>query len=312
MKARDAEEDRRLRQALARLETSGLSLPGIRDGAPRDVLIRQLLESVHRVNYVGAIIERELSQRRANPNDPMFDPIRAAILHARESNIDEAFWLVFLFVHFGKNLRGGWRYLQEIYGRLGEEPHWTWGQVACDPNGFRAWLADKKSQIGRNTVPGGFGNHRKYESLDAVGPRGTGATIAGYVRWVSEGGGHVALFQAAVDDASGDARVAFNSLFRTMKVVRFGRTAKFDYLAMVGKIGLAPIEPDAAYFQNKSGPTLGARLLFAGSKNASVSIRELELLARRLDAGLAVGMQAIEDALCNWQKTPNRFKAFRG
>ncbi|MDQ3168535.1 MAG: hypothetical protein M3Q55_00150 [Acidobacteriota bacterium] len=312
MKARDAAQDNRLREALVRLEASGLSLPGIEDDAARDVLIRQLLESVHRVNYVGAIVNREISPRRADPNDPIFDPIRAAILHARQSNIDEAFWLVFLFVHFGKNLRGGWRYLLEVYGRLGEEPSWSWAQVTGDPDGFRAWLADKKSHIGRNTVPGGFGNHRKYESLDALGPSGTGASIAGYVRWVAEGGGHAALFRAAVDDASGDARMAFNSLFRTMKVVRFGRTAKFDYLAMVGKIGLAVIEPDAAYFENRSGPTLGARLLFAGSKNAPVSIRELESLAKRLDSGIQVGMQAIEDALCNWQKTPNRFKAFRG
>ena len=29
---------------------------------------------------------------------------------------EEAFWLVFMFVHFGKHARGGWRYIREIYG----------------------------------------------------------------------------------------------------------------------------------------------------------------------------------------------------
>jgi hypothetical protein len=34
-------------------------------------------------------------------------------------------------------------------------------------------------------VPGGFGNHRKYESLDADSPRGTGAVVESYVGWVN-------------------------------------------------------------------------------------------------------------------------------
>jgi hypothetical protein len=31
-----------------------------------------------------------------------------------------------------------------------------------------------------------------------------------------------------------------------------------------------------------------------------------------LDATLGVGMQVMEDSLCNWQKSPIRFKHFRG
>jgi hypothetical protein len=32
----------------------------------------------------------------------------------------------------------------------------------------------------------------------------------------------------------------------------------------------------------------------------------------QLGAGLGVGMQVLEDALCNWQKSPVQFKRFRG
>jgi ribosome-binding protein aMBF1 (putative translation factor) len=32
----------------------------------------------------------------------------------------------------------------------------------------------------------------------------------------------------------------------------------------------------------------------------------------RLDKHLKVGMQSLEDALCNWQKSPGRFISFRG
>jgi hypothetical protein len=31
-----------------------------------------------------------------------------------------------------------------------------------------------------------------------------------------------------------------------------------------------------------------------------------------LDADLKVGMQVLEDALCNWQKSPAHFERFRG
>jgi hypothetical protein len=31
-----------------------------------------------------------------------------------------------------------------------------------------------------------------------------------------------------------------------------------------------------------------------------------------LEADLGVGMQAMEDALCNWQKSPRRFVHFKG
>ena len=39
--------------------------------------------------------------------------------------IDEAFWLIFLYIHFSKNLYSGWRLLKDIYGSLGKiKIHW--------------------------------------------------------------------------------------------------------------------------------------------------------------------------------------------
>ncbi len=44
------------------------------------MLIEQLLESVRRVKYVEVIRTLKLSNRRADPNDDLFDPLKAAIL----------------------------------------------------------------------------------------------------------------------------------------------------------------------------------------------------------------------------------------
>ena len=95
-------------------------------------------------------------------------------------------------------------------------------------------------------------------------------------------------------------------------VASFGRTAKFDYLTMIGKLDLAPITPSSAYLHGSTGPKIGAQLLFFGDKHSQCTLKSLEGRLKELDNELLVGMQVLEDALCNWQKSPMSFKPFRG
>jgi hypothetical protein len=81
---------------------------------------------------------------------------------------------------------------------------------------------------------------------------------------------------------------------------------------MVGKLGLASIEPGSAYLQNSTGPLRGARMLLGGYKEAPLSPVDLDNWLVELDVELKVGMQVLEDALCNWQKSPRNFKRFLG
>jgi hypothetical protein len=288
-------------------------LLGIRDALSRETLIEQLLESVHRVKYVSVIRTRNLSDRRADPNDHLFDPLKAAILCQRQGRIDEAFWLVFLFVHFGKHAHAGWRYAREIYGRLGDTARWDWASISADPGRFRTWLHNHQDELKRQGVPRGFGNHRKYESLDAYSSKGTGAVVESYVKWVASPRTHQELMDEAYRQTDGDPRKAFDHLYQSMNaIVRFGRTARFDYLAMVGKLGLASIEPGSPYMHNSNGPLMGAWLLFSGEKKAARSAAVLDQWLVELDTVLKVGMQVLEDALCNWQKSHRKFRPFRG
>ena len=277
--------------------------------ARREAFLEQLLESIHRVKFVGAIGGRRLSSLRAEPNDELFDPLKAAILQQRQRNIEEAFWLVFLLVHFGKHARAGWRYAREIYGRLGDGGRWDWASTSADPSGFRAWLHAHQNNLKREGVPRGFGNHRKYESLDAYSENGTCAVVESYVRWVNPPRTHQEVMEQACRQSNRDPGRAFEILYQSMKTVaRFGRTARFDYLTMVGKLGLALIEPPSTYMQGSTGPVKGARLFFGVSGSAT----ELDSWLVELDVKLHVGMQVLEDALCNWQKSPTKFKPFRG
>lgn len=313
MRPRDSELARRLEEGLLSFDREKRPLLGLRDPIKREVLLEQLLESVHRVKYVSVVRERPIDTCRADPNYERFDPLKAAILYQRQGLTDEAFWLVFLFVHFGKHTRAGWRYVREVYGRLAGNVRWDWARISADPSSFREWLDAHQNDLKREGVPGGFGNHRKYQSLDAWSSTGTGAAVESYVRWVNPPRTHQELMTQALERANGDPRRAFDILYQSMKVVAsFGRTARFDYLAMIGKLGLAPIEPGSTYMQGATGPIDGARLLFAGHKDAALKSADLDKWLVELEDQLKVGMQVLEDALCNWQKRPEEFKRFRG
>lgn len=309
MRPRDQDLAHRLEAGLLSFSRKRRSLPGIRASATRAALLEQLVESIRRVKFIAVLRTRKLSDRRADPNDELFDPLKAAILHQRQGDIEEAFWLVFLFVHFGKHARGGWRYAREVYGRLGNGSRWDWARTRADPQGFRAWLDAHLAELKREGLPGGFGNHRKYQSLDAYSATGTGAAVETYVNWVGPPRTHQELMTQAWERASGSPHKAFDDLYRSMRTVAsFGRMARFDYLTMVGKLGLAPIEPGSTYMWGSTGPLQGARLLF-GSQESPV---DLDRWLVELNDQLKVGMQVLEDALCNWQKSPARFEPFRG
>ena len=313
MRPRDRQNAQRFTAGLLAFSRRERELPGIRNPANRRSFVEQLLESMRRVRYVSVIQERQLSSARANPRDELFDPLKASILHRMAGRLDEAFWLVFLFVHFGRHPRAGWRYARDVYGRLGGPGRWDWASVIRDPARFRAWLKEHLDELRRGGLPRGFGNHRKYQSLDPYSSSGTGAAVEGYVEWVDPPRTHPELMELACNQAAGDSRRAFHTLYQSMAAVpSFGRTARFDYFTMIGKLGLAAIEPGLAYLQGSTGPLRGAHLLFGGDSTAPISPTDLDSWLVELDARLNVGMQVLEDSLCNWQKSPQRFRPFRG
>lgn len=289
-------------------------LTGISAATHRQTLVLQFIDSLRRNRYFTSIAQRDISDVRCDPSNDLFDPERAAVFNYRQGRIDEAFWLVFLSTHFGKNLRTKWRYVRDIYGRQGNTTYWDWSQTSTNPVLFRQWLSTNLTTLsGGDGIKRSFGNHRKYQSLHPYSATGTGAAIESYVNWVNQFGSHDLLIQDAATQTDGSPRAMFHYLYQSMDAVTsFGRTAKFDYLTMVGKLGLAPIEPGSAYMDKATGPLTGAKLLFTGNPNANLSCSELDARLVQLEGYLVVGMQAMEDALCNWQKRPEEFKSFRG
>jgi hypothetical protein len=297
----------RLAEGFSNFETDSGALPGLIQIGRRDTLVRQIVDSDRRNRYVAYLLGSDLGASRTDPRSTYFDPLKASIIHTRNGDTDEAFWMVFLFVHFGRHARGGWRYAAEVYGGAGPEQVWTWTCIVGDVEGFRDWIADNAERIQLGSPRCGFGNHRKYERL-----ANTGQTISTYVEWVGASHHHLDRFDDAIEH-SADGADAFDALFRSLSGVRrFGRTAKFDYLTMIDRLGLSEIHPGRAYIGGSTGPLRGARLLFDSPSAQPSSPHALDIKVIELQAYLQVGFESIEDALCNWQKSPATFRPFRG
>lgn len=280
-------------------------LPGIAAPAALDCLATQFIASLRRESYYQVVQRGPIHPRRSDPNDPGFDAERAVAYHAQNGDVDEAAWLVFLMTHFARPVDTGWLRLRDVYGRLGQG-RWDWATVSGNPAAFNAWLAANWQGI-----RGKFGNHRKYESLRPNASRPMSAVVDSYVRWIGPAG-HARFFADVVRRAGNDPHAIFDVLYRELPMPTFGRLARFDYLSLIGRYRIAPIAAGSAYLDGATGPAMGARLLLDGQARSATPLHVLQARLDVLDRDLGVGMAVMEDALCNWQKSPDRFVHFKG
>lgn len=288
-------------------------LNGLTTSERRNTLVSQFIDSIRRIEYVHMLRQAKLDEARCNPESALFDPLKAAVINYRKGNVDEACWLVFVATYCGKHLSDGWELARTLYRGGDASMPWTWMRISGDVNGFRQWLTNAYPSLRSDGVSRRFGNHRKYETLRPDSRRGTSAVFNAYVSWIGHNQGHGLLIQETHDATKGNPKAAFHHLYNQMgQVTSFGRTGRFDFLTMIGKLALADIEPGSPYLIGATGPLAGARLLFGGSREANLRPDVLNGWVIELGDYLDLGMQVMEDALCNWQKNPDTYEPFRG
>jgi hypothetical protein len=293
-----------LDQGLQDFSNNRQRLVGVINASQRNTLAMQMVASLRRLDYTRLIKSRDISADRADPDSNLFEPERAAALLARNGQIDEAIWLIFLATHFGQHGRHGWRMLRDVYSGFGSG-RWTWNRVSRNPQLFRIWLQQNWRQIG-----GVFGNHRKYETLNPASNNGTASVIESFVGCFTPSPS--GWFAAIVRSSGNNPHTVFDLAYNNLTIARFGRLAKFDFLALLGRLDLAPVAPGSAYLSGATGPLRGARLLVDGNANSRSKAKDLDAVLQQLDGFLGVGMQVMEDSVCNWQKSPSSFVHFRG
>ncbi len=277
--------------------TEYLTNEGLSYGLSRisyEVLAMQIIESMKRVKYFNAVSNRDIDTRRLDPQDTIFDPVRA-ILYLKDRNYDEACWLTFLLVYTAENYQSNWNFLRQLYSGVDEKLTW---EVASNNTQILPRLAD--NLINSQNKPK-FGNHAKFKTLRDI-PR----VLEDYINFVKVNGGHYNLF---INNSLEDPKEHFRMLFPVIRrnIHSFGRLSTFDYLSMLSKTGLVKVEADNCHIVGSTGPKDGAKLIFG-----SFSDKQLDSYAMGLADHLEIGYQEMEDALCNWQKSPNVFYTYKG
>ncbi|MFI5092042.1 MAG: hypothetical protein ACHQIK_01245 [Candidatus Acidiferrales bacterium] len=239
----------------------------------------------------------------AGSTDPYredFHPLKTIVQRFGEGDRDESIWLAFLFTHFGWDARS--RRIRDtvrlFYGKFGKG-RWDWETASQRPGAVQDWMRANRKTIKRLK----FGNHRKYETNNPDSRIGTPAVIRSFVEWVKQtarGSPYEALRAVAKGRTP---EIAFDHAYHEISVIRFGRTARFDFLCLLGNLGILRISPPHCYLAEGTGPRTGALQMVTGKRTGRFSV-EVEDLIRRFRKHLGVPVEAMEDALCNWQKRP--------
>jgi len=218
---------------------------------------------------------------------PEFEPF-AEIMRLAEVDWHEAVWLA------GITTAVGWdrpESIGQLYNTLYEGAPWTWSRVVPDGGSAMAeWIEDRAELLHQVAK---FGDHRAYQSHRATAPTSTGRVVRSLVGWL-------VLSENQLRANGAD----FDQLYSAMEpVVGFGRTARYDFLRLLGLLGLAPLTPRKCYFEGSSGPQRGARRFFG---KPLATCEDLETHTKRVGAALRLQPMILEDVLCQAQKVTPR------
>lgn len=281
---------------------------GLTSPVRKSVLIAQLIDSIRRIEYLRLTSVRARSPSLYQPYSGSFRPFGGAAALHKVGRTDDAYWLVYLATHFGKHKADGWNLTEDFYGRFRQGGVWDWATASQNPQAIAHWLAGMYPHVTSGGRSRRFGNHRKFETLKP-GPKGTGHAAATYIEWILAHGSHQALISHVQGRVGQNPKDVFAYLYKDLdKVAKLGRLGKFDLLCNLSNLLIAPILPDIAYIAGSTGPVAGAKLLFGNGH----TLKQLETACAELAEHLDVSPQVVEDALCNWQKKPDKYVYFRG
>ncbi len=286
------------------------ALLGLNSEERLESFCRQVVDSIKRIRYIQVIRERPWQEAVTNPQSNAFDPLRAAAYYQLNGNISESIWLIFLAIHFGRHTRYKWSLVKNVYSLLNSGNVMTYEYLKQNLEEIVDWLCNEKVNITTNAH---FGNHRKYESIcSPSGARDTRRAFESFVLWEEDYQGHNNKILALCNEAVENNIPIFEYIYQRLNIASFGRTSRFDYLCMLGKFEIVNAEPTKAYIKGATGPKNGSKELFWNSLRVRMRNDEIEreILALSEVIDTPFKMQVLEDAICNWQKSKDRYVPF--
>ena len=286
-----------MRPSPPELDTDVLAaLPGLAESRERERFLAALRTAAAQRDEERAIAADPGEEDQLGlPFTDSWDPRRAIVQWNRACDVEEATWLTFLTSYFAAAEDDDrWRSVRTVYSGFGEH-RIGWRAVYQDATAALAPCTSRAKEYGSLR----FGNHRKNEPLKAGHRYGVEAVVRSYITLVKRlgNGSQAQMFSRY----SGDAGLKFHKLLvEVTGVLRFGRLGAFDFLTLLGTLGVYPLEPAHLYLEGSSWPLEGAKRLLGAPDRAKAP--ELDSRCCAVARDLGVSLAVMEDALCIWHK----------
>jgi hypothetical protein len=273
------------------------SLPGLSDAAERERFLAVLRAAAAQREEEQTIARDPGAQDQLEqPFADSWDPRRAIVQWHRAGDVEEATWLTFLTSYFAAAEGDDrWRSVRTVYSGFGEH-RTSWRAVYQDASAALAPCTSRPKEYAALS----FGNHRKNEPLKADHRYGIEAVVRSYLTLVKRlgNGSQAQMFTRY----NGDRGLKFHKLLvEVTGVLRFGRLGAFDFLTLLGTLGVHPLAPAHLYLEGSTWPLEGARRLLGAPDRAKAP--ELDSRCSAVARELGVSLAVMEDALCTWHKT---------
>lgn len=265
------------------------ALPGFETEESRTRFIEELMKSQKKLRSFSIL----KSSTTVDSTEKEFHPLKAIVRHFKEGHPDEAVWLTFLSTHFGHDAKD---MIECFYGKSGEVL-WNWKYVYENADSVQNWMILNEKRFKHLK----FGNHRKFEPKNPKNPKSTPTVIKSFVEWVKRSGQGSPYQALRIVSQADTTTERFDRAYHGISFPRFGRTAKFDFLCLLGNLGILEISPPHCYLAEGTGPKKGVLQMVIGKNKGRVTAN-IEKIIEQLRMKLGIPVEAMEDALCNWQK----------
>ena len=301
-----------IEQKLREFDTHIYPLPGLESGEALKSFASALCNAIDEVLIASEPLGLVTSGEVFDYDSSKFDPLLTAMWHCNLGKIEEACWLLFLCSYFGKHPKKGWNFLRSVYSAFDGKIPWNWSQVSGRSEEFGNWLLFNQPELKKIR---GLGNAYKYYTFDRNKAIEMVAQIQSYIVWVKSKVNHVKLFGDIPDYHAIEPSASFQYCYQEMSVqTALKKSVQFDYLALIGNLGIARIQPGHLYLNDILLPKRGTKWLFDIKKSDKIPVSELNmrmsLLVNYLE--LPFGIQIVQKALGKWavKKLSSREKIF--
>ncbi len=263
-----------------------------------ETLSKQTIDSIRRVEIYKTYLQRA---NNAEKNRHSYYSTNNPFTLAQRSSLslETRIWCVYVATYFGKSNASKWTLFNRSVFRP-DKSLISFEDIIENREQYFDYLRDLNLFEGSN-----YSNHRKYTKKSLDGSKG----VLNSFDFLIDGIGQFRFVSPT----------SFDTTYRNaLAIPNFGRMAAFDFTSSLCKCGLNVQEPESMYHKYSTGPLAALKeiLKLAGIRNPPQSLQVdfgrdlLEWFSTH--SSIYMIAQVLEDAICNWQKSPRSYGRYFG